>query len=88
MARRRLLILKVDPKGRIQVPKKILDELGIGREVRAMIEDRVVKIEPVVRIRERLAKTVKFHYTSVERSLPKLRKAAERQLLKEISQSL
>lgn len=82
---KRRLALKVDPKGRIQIPKEIRQELGIRDEVSATIEDGVMKVEPVESILNRLSQSVKFNYSGVEAALPSLRKAAEKQLLKEIS---
>jgi AbrB family looped-hinge helix DNA binding protein len=79
------IVLKVDSKGRIQLPKDIREGLGIRNEVGATIENGIVTIEPVGAILNRLSKTTRFKYRSVESALPSLRKAAERQLLKEIS---
>jgi len=79
------IALKVDSKGRIQIPKDIRQELGIREQVSATIEGGVMKVEPVESILDRLAKSVKFNYSSIESALPKLRKAAERQLRKELS---
>jgi AbrB family looped-hinge helix DNA binding protein len=79
------IALKVDSKGRIQIPKDVREELGIKKEVSATIENGMVKIEPIESILDRLSKTVQFKYSSVETALPRLRKAAERQLLKEVS---
>ncbi len=82
---KRRLALKVDQKGRIQIPKEIRQELGIIEEVSATIEDGVMKVEPIESILDRLSRSVKFNYGGVEAALPNLRKAAEKQLLKEIS---
>ena len=76
------LSFKVDSKGRIQIPMDVRRELGIRNEVSARIEDGVVRIEPVESVLDRLKREVRFKFKSVEDDLPKLRKAAERELLK------
>ena len=75
----------MDSKGRIQIPKNIRRELDIREEVIATVENGAMKIEPVENILDKLSKSIKFKYGDVESSLPALRKAAEKQLLKEIS---
>ena len=79
------LALKVDSKGRIQVPKELREQLGIRKEVSVKIENGTITIEPVERIFERLAGEVTFNFKSVATELPKLRKAAEEELLKQAS---
>jgi AbrB family looped-hinge helix DNA binding protein len=79
------LLLKVDSKGRIQIPKKIRERLRIGDEVSATIDDKRIIFEPTEHILDRLAKEVKFNFKSVHKDMPKLRKAAERELLKQVS---
>lgn len=79
------LSLKVDPKGRMQIPKEVREELGIRSEVSATIEDGAMKIEPVEGVIDRLSREVRFNFKSVEEELPKLRKAAEKELLKHAS---
>ncbi len=81
----RRLALKVDSKGRIQIPKEIRKELGIGNEVSASIQDGMVTIEPLEHIFDRLSREVRFHFNSVEKNLPELRRAAEEELSKQIS---
>lgn len=44
------LSLRVDSKGRIQIPKDVRRELGIKDEVSASIEDGGVRIEPIERL--------------------------------------
>ena len=80
------LVLKVDSKGRVQIPKEVRKKLGIKNEVSATVEDGSVTIEPVARVLDRLANEVRFNFKSVEESLPKLRRTAEDELLKQISQ--
>jgi len=79
------LALKVDSKGRIQVPKELREELGIGKEVSVRIEGGTMTIEPVERVFDRIASEVRFNFKSVATGLPKLRKAAEEELLKQAS---
>ncbi len=78
------IALKVDSKGRIQVPKQIREELGIRKEVSATIENGIVKIEPVENILDRLSKNVGFKFKGVTTNMPKLRRTAESELLKQV----
>lgn len=82
------VVLKVDSKGGIQIPKEVRDKLGIKNEVNATVEDGVITFEPVERILDRLQNEVKFNFRSVKESLPKLRKAAEKELFKQTSNSV
>jgi hypothetical protein len=79
------LSLKGASKGIIQITKKVREEPGIRNEVSAKIEDRVMRIEPVESVLDRLKKQVTFNFKSVEEDLPKLRKATERELIKHAS---
>jgi len=79
------LALRVDSKGRIQVPRELREQLGIRKEVSVKIEDGTMIIEPVESIFDRLAKEVTFNFKSVGTELPKLRKAAEEELLRRTS---
>jgi AbrB family looped-hinge helix DNA binding protein len=79
------LALKVDSKGRIQVPKELREELRIGKEVSVRIEGGTMTIEPFERIFDRLANEVTFNFKSVATELPNLRKAAEEEMLKHAS---
>lgn len=79
------LALKVDSKGRIQVPKELRDQLGMRREVSVKVENGTMTIEPIERIFDRLAGEVRFNFTSVAGELPGLRKAAEEELLRQTS---
>jgi AbrB family looped-hinge helix DNA binding protein len=80
----RKLALKVDPKGRIQIPKEVREELGIRENVSATVEDGMLTIEPVERIFDRLSRGVRFNFKSVAKDLPELRKAAEKELSKQV----
>jgi AbrB family looped-hinge helix DNA binding protein len=79
------MALRVDSKGRIQIPKEVREELGIRGEVSATIEDGIVMIEPVERILDRLARNIRFNFKGVEAAIPKLRRAAERELHNQVS---
>ncbi len=76
-------ILKVDKKGRLQLPKEMRERLGVGEEVYALVDHGELVIRPSSSLLDEMAKQVKFNYTGVERALPRLRKAATRQLLKD-----
>ena len=76
---------RVDSKGRIQIPKEVREELGIRDAVSAVVEDGVMTVEPVERIFDRLASEVRFNLKSVVEDLPRLRRAAEEELLKQAS---
>ena len=76
---------KVDSKGRLQIPKEVREELGIRDTVSAVVEDGIMTVEPVERIFDRLASEVRFNLRSVVEDLPKLRRAAEEELLKQVS---
>jgi AbrB family looped-hinge helix DNA binding protein len=76
------IALRVDSKGRIQVPKEFRDKLGIRDEVSVVIENGTMTIEPIDRIFDRLAGEVKFNFKSVGEELPRLRRAAQEELFK------
>jgi bifunctional DNA-binding transcriptional regulator/antitoxin component of YhaV-PrlF toxin-antitoxin module len=75
--------LKVDGKGRLHLPAKLREGLGIHDSVKARIESGSLIIEPESNVYERLSSDVKFKFKSVGKSLPSLRRAAEDQLMKE-----
>ena len=77
------LALRVDSKGRIQVPKELREQLGIRNQVSVKIENGSMTIEPVERIFDRLAGEVRFNFKSIGAELPELRKSAEAELLKQ-----
>jgi len=76
--------LRVDSKGRLQLPKQLREELGIRKQVSATIENGIVKLEPVESILDRVSKDVKFRFKSVRTDMPILRRSAERELFKEV----
>jgi AbrB family looped-hinge helix DNA binding protein len=76
--------LKVDEKGRLQIPREVRERLGIKKSVTARIEENgSLSIEPASNLYDKLASDVTFNFRSVEKSLPDLRKTAEKQLFKE-----
>ncbi len=77
-------VLRVDKKGRIHIPKELRERFGVKKKVRARIERGVISIEPITNVVDRLTHEVKFNFESVEEALPRLRKAAEEQLLQEV----
>jgi AbrB family looped-hinge helix DNA binding protein len=76
--------LKVDEKGRIQVPKKIRERLGIKNTVKASVKGHSLIIEAEEDPLKELEKIVISRFKDIEKELPALRKAAEEQALKEL----
>ncbi len=75
--------LRVDEKGRILVPKKIRERLGIKHTAKASVKGRSLIIEAEDDPWEELARIVKTRFKDVEKELPALRRAAEEQLQKD-----
>ncbi len=76
--------LNVDEKGRIQVPKKIRERLGIKHTVKASVRGRSLIIEAEEDPLEELASIIKTRFTDFEKEMPAMRKAAEEQLQKDL----
>jgi len=76
------LLLKVDEKGRILIPRALREKLGIGRLVRARVEEGRIVIEPVEDPLELLEKAVVKGTEDVEREIGELRGIAEVELRK------
>jgi AbrB family looped-hinge helix DNA binding protein len=76
-------ILTIDSKGRIQVPKKLRERLGVKKTVKARISDNKLIIEPSRDPLEELADQVDFTFTSILEELPTLRRVVEKQLIRE-----
>ena len=77
--------LKVDENGRLQIPREVRERLGIKKSVIVKIEENgSFSIEPISNLYDRLASDVRFNFRSVQKSLPSLRRAAGKQLLKEV----
>ncbi len=74
----------MDEKGRIQVPKKIRERLGIKNTVKASVKGHSLILEAEEDPLEELARIVKTRFKDIEKELPALRKAAEEQALKEL----
>ena len=74
-----------DEEGRIQVPKKVRERLGIKHTVKASVKGHslIIKAEPDPL--EELGRIVKTRFKDIEKELPALRKAAEKQLFKDLS---
>lgn len=77
------VFLSVDAKGRLQIPKRIRQSVGIADKVRAQVTERGLLIEPSEDPLDRLSTMVEFEFGSVAASLAALRKAAERELAAE-----
>jgi len=76
------LLLKVDEKGRILIPRALREKLGIGRLVRARVEEGRIVIEPVGDPLELLERAVVKGTEDVEREIGELRRIAEAELRK------
>ena len=76
-------VLSVDSKGRIHVSKKLRERLGVKKFVKVRLGDGKMVIEPSIDPLDELASEVEFTFTSVVKELPSLRRAAEKQLIKE-----
>ena len=76
------LLLKVDEKGRILIPRALREKLGIGRLVRARVEEGPIVIEPVGDPLELLERAVVKGTEDVEREIGELRRIAEAELRK------
>jgi AbrB family looped-hinge helix DNA binding protein len=76
------LLLKVDERGRVLIPRALREKLGIGRLVRARVEEGRIVIEPVGDPLELLEKAVVKGTEDVEREIGELRRVAEAELRK------
>ncbi len=76
------MLLRVDEKGRILIPRALREKLGIGRLVRARVEEGRIVIEPVEDPLELLEKAVVKGTEDVEREIGELRRIAEAELRK------
>jgi len=75
--------LTVDSKGRIHVPKKLRERLGLKKIAKATISDNKLVIEPASDPLDELAAQLDFTFISIADELPSLRRVAEKQLVKE-----
>lgn len=78
--------LQMDEKGRLHIPKEIRNRLGFksGQVLNGRIEGQSLVVEPALNIFDRLAKSVRCNFTDLEKSLPELRRAAEKQGRREV----
>jgi AbrB family looped-hinge helix DNA binding protein len=76
------MLLKVDGKGRVLIPRALREKLGIGRLVRARVEEGRIVIEPVGDPLELLERAVVKGTEDVEREVGELRRIAEAELRK------
>jgi AbrB family looped-hinge helix DNA binding protein len=78
--------LRIDDKGRLQIPKEIRERLGLkaGQVLNGRIEGQSLVVEPAMNVFDKLASSVRCNFGSLEKSLPELRRAAERQGRREI----
>jgi len=74
------LLLKVDEKGRMLIPKDLRERLGLGGVVRARVEEGRMVLEPVRDPIELLEKTVVKGTEDIEKEIVELRGVAEREL--------
>jgi AbrB family looped-hinge helix DNA binding protein len=74
------LLLKVDEEGRMLIPKALRERLGLGRVVRARVEEGRMVLEPVRDLIELLEKAVVKGTEDVEKEIVELRGVAEREL--------
>ncbi len=75
--------LSVDNKGRIHLPKKLRERLGLQKVAKATISDNKLVIEPASDPLDELAAQLDFTFTSIADELPSLKRIAEKQLIKE-----
>ncbi len=74
----------MDKKGRIQVLKKNHKRLGIKHTAKTRVKGRSLIIEAEEDPLKELGRIVKTRFKDIEKELPALRKAAEKQALKEL----
>jgi AbrB family looped-hinge helix DNA binding protein len=74
------LLLKVDKKGRMLIPKALRERLGLRSVVRAKVEEGRIVLEPVRDPIELLEKAVVKGTEDVEKEIVELRGVAEREL--------
>ncbi|MGI0083645.1 MAG: AbrB/MazE/SpoVT family DNA-binding domain-containing protein [Nitrososphaerales archaeon] len=77
----------MDDKGRLHIPKEIRDRLGLrsGQVLKWRIEGESLVVEPALSVFDRLANSAKCNFGNLEKVLPKLRRAAEKQGRREVN---
>ena len=76
------LLLRVDEKGRILIPRSLREQLGIRRLVKARVEGKRIVVEPVEDPVTLLERAVVKGTEDVEKEIRELRKVAEAELRK------
>jgi len=76
------LLLKVDSKGRVLIPRALREQLGIRKLVKARVEGGRVVLEPVGDPVELLERVVVEGTEDVEGEIGELRRVAEVELRK------
>uniref|UniRef100_A0A7C1TAC3 AbrB/MazE/SpoVT family DNA-binding domain-containing protein n=1 Tax=Thermofilum pendens TaxID=2269 RepID=A0A7C1TAC3_THEPE len=76
------LLLKVDSKGRVLIPRALREQLGIRKLVKARVEGGRVVLEPVGDPVELLERAVVEGTEDVEGEIGELRRVAEVELRK------
>ncbi len=79
------VVIRVDKRGRIVIPKDLRDQIGLGRLARLKVEGKRIVIEPIENPLQRLKKTVKVRISDIEGELRELREKAEDRL-REVSE--
>lgn len=78
------VIVKVDQKGRVVIPSNIRRQLNIKNIVRVSVEGGEITLKPVEDPLKSLEKLVIKGTMDVEMDIRRLRRAAERELQKEV----
>nr|MDO8077272.1 AbrB/MazE/SpoVT family DNA-binding domain-containing protein [Candidatus Freyarchaeota archaeon] len=76
------VFVKVDSKGRILIPQRIRRKLNIKNLVGIKVQGKKLIIEPIEDPLDSLERVVVRGTSDVEREIGKLRRIAERELLK------
>ena len=80
------VIVRVDRKGRIVIPRELRDRLGIGDAVRIRVEGGRLIIEPVRDPLEKLSRLVRRGTKDVEKEIRDLREAAIREAYRRLKE--
>ncbi len=79
------ILVRIDRRGRIVIPKAVREGIGLGRVARLRVEGGKITIEPAISPLKALRRTVRVNITDVEGELRELRREAEEQLRREAS---
>jgi len=80
------LMLRIDKKGRVLIPAHVRKSLGFKRVVRARVEEGRLILEPVRDPLEKLTAAVIKGTRDVEQQVTELRRAAEKEALRRVSE--